>query len=71
MKVFQPYGGGMPSPVYSPIKQKDNKSEKELTSTSHDFTKGPFDIATASNPSYHDPPFHMENFNNAVMKYKF
>lgn len=35
-------------------------------SVSHDFTKGPFEIASQSNPSYIEPPFHVENLSNMI-----
>jgi hypothetical protein len=57
--------------TYSPIKTKENKSENKSefdhgTSASHDFTKGPFEIASISGPSANEAPFQVDNLSNMI-----
>lgn len=56
----------------SPIKNKSERdhNSNQRASTSHDFTRGPFEIASQSNPSYVDPPFQVENLSNMIKHHK-
>jgi hypothetical protein len=49
--------------------RKEGKAKMVKTNTdvsSHDFTKGPFDIASANNTSNNDVPFIVDNLSNLV-----